>query len=75
MGVPTEGNRLKTTWGETKLRFGAYKFRQEGLRSIMILRITKKNFKKLAIEASCFCSRPLSWPTIWAFAAKSCSGS
>lgn len=41
MGEPTEGNHLKTTW-EEKLGFGGYKFKQEGLISVMVLIKRKK---------------------------------
>ena len=58
---------MKPTWGE-KLRFGGYKFRQEGLISIMVLRVKKKNSKKLAMKA--LASALTCFPTIWALAAK-----
>lgn len=62
MGEPTEGNHLKTTW-EEKLGFGGYKFKQEGLISVMVL-IKKKNSEKPAMKASCLCPHLLSWPTV-----------
>lgn len=42
MGEPTDGNHLTNTWSKMKLRFGVYKFRQEGLTSIMVLRKGKE---------------------------------
>lgn len=42
MGEPTDGNHLKTKWGEKKLRLGGYIFEQEGLINIMVFSIKEK---------------------------------